>query len=88
MFDLPDYPSKSQGGFQHTSDVSTRSVGFAWIASMSLHSEDIGHATLPLCLLLCTLWLVACVHGMADETIADLRYIHTYFLIWHTDLAG
>jgi hypothetical protein len=45
MFDLPDYPSKSQGGFQHTSDVSTRSVGFAWIASMSLHSEDIGHAT-------------------------------------------
>ncbi|KAJ4401634.1 hypothetical protein N0V91_007806 [Didymella pomorum] len=29
--------------------------------------------SLPLCLLLCTLWLVACVHGMADETIADLR---------------
>ena len=43
--------------------------------------------SLPLCLLLCTLWLVACVHGMTDETIADLRYIHSCFLIGLTDLA-
>lgn len=41
MFDLPDYPSNRK--VASSKHVSTRSV--AWIASMSLHRDSLGHAT-------------------------------------------